>query len=711
MKRFLVVLGLLLASTLPVFAQYPWTGGLNACQFGRMDLDGDGISDLIAFDRHGDRILCFLNKGGAGVIDYLYTDAYDAFFPELHGWVIFSDYDGDGKEDIFTYSKGWAGIKVYRNVSINHPEFQLVVDPYLSSWQGGGEVNILATEADYPAIVDVDGDGDLDLLTFGVMGTFIEKHRNLSVERFGCRDSLLFERTDPCWGHVAESEENNLMYLDTCLFGYGIVVTDECLRHRGSTVTIRDLTGDGLLDMLLADVDYPGLTLLINGGASSSPMMVSQETDFPPRKPVSLFSMPLPFFTDIDNDGVDDLLVSPFDPDPMVSEGQNSVWLYLNRGTDNNPDFQLVTKSFLQDSMLDVGTGAYPVIVDYDGDGLLDLVVGTVGNVDSVWYQYGSLEVRRQPQLTLLKNVGTAQVPAYSVKPFPMAFPELDGMAGWVPAFADLDGDGRLEMLLGTAEGRMALYDDDGTLLDLDLLHYDKAWSAPCFYDVDQDGNMDLVVGNASGRLSLYLGKDGSFEKKTDYWGGVDVRDYATSYYGYSVPALFRLGGKTYLCVGSESGRIFLFDGVSAEDEAVFEDVSDRWTGFCETMPRRFGMRSAASLADLDNDGRLDIIVGNFSGGLQLYNAVVPVNFSLEEIEFEEDLSIYPNPVQSQLRIVSKNDRLRQVIVVDLMGRKRMERAVERKDITLELSVLPSGVYLLVAYTERGLVNRIFLKR
>lgn len=199
MKRFLVVLVLLLASTFPGIAQYPWTGGLNACQFGRMDLDGDGKSDLVVFDRHGDRILCFLNKGGMGEMKYLYTDAYDTFFPELHSWVIFTDYDGDGKEDIFTYSKGWAGIKVYRNVSIDRPEFQLVVDPYLSSWQGGGEVNILATEADYPAIVDIDGDGDLDLLTFGVMGTFIEKHLNLSVERFGCRDSLLFERSDPCW--------------------------------------------------------------------------------------------------------------------------------------------------------------------------------------------------------------------------------------------------------------------------------------------------------------------------------------------------------------------------------------------------------------------------------------------------------------------------------------------------------------------------------
>ena len=91
---------------------------------------------------------------------------------------------------------------------------------------------LIATNADYPAIVDLDGDGDLDILTFGVLGTFIEKHRNLSVERFGHRDSLVFEKTDPCWGRVAESEENNAMYLDTCLFGKSLIFNND-FRHRG----------------------------------------------------------------------------------------------------------------------------------------------------------------------------------------------------------------------------------------------------------------------------------------------------------------------------------------------------------------------------------------------------------------------------------------------------------------------------------------------
>ena len=624
--------------------------------------------------------------------------------------MVFADYDGDGREDIFTYSKGWAGIRVYRNVSVGHPVFQLVADPYLCSWQGGGEVNILSSEADYPAIIDVDGDGDLDLLTFGVMGTFIEKHRNLSMERYGCRDSLVFERTDSCWGFVAENEEDNLMYLDTCLFGYGLVVPCDDWRHRGATVTVNDLNGDGLLDLLLGDVDYPGLTLLINGGDETTAVMVSQTSLFPSQQPVHLFSMPAPFFTDIDNDGVDDLLVSPFDPDPMASEGLNSVWLYLNRGSGSLPDFQLVTRSFLQEQMIDVGTGAYPVIVDLDGDGLLDVVMGTIGNIDSTWYQYGSLEVRRQAHLTWMRNVGTADSPIFSMESFPHSMPELEGMLGLVPAFADLDGDGRLELLVGTASGRMLLFDDDGSLLDDDFLHYDRPWSAPFFYDVDGDAMVDLVVGNVTGRLTFYHGENG-FVKVTDYWGEVDVRDYSTSYYGYSVPSLFRFGDTTFLSVGSESGRLFLFDEVSADGESAFNAVLGHWPMAEEDFPARFGRRSAASMADIDHDGHLEIIVGNFSGGLQLFNARIPVNNYGVADDEGVGLLVYPNPATSRLHLLIPTKDPQRVVIMDLMGRKLMERNEVSERMELDVEGLPSGVYLLLVLTERGGVSRIFLKR
>lgn len=675
----------------------PWAGGLNACQFGRIDVDGDGKKDLLVFDRHGNRLSCFINKGDAGEIRFVLDNSYVAHFPHLTDWVVFADYDGDGRDDIFTYSKGWAGMKVFRNISVEQVEFELVVSPYLTSWQGGGEVNLLATNADYPAIVDLDGDGDLDILTFGVLGTFIEKHRNLSVERFGHRDSLVFERTDHCWGRVAESEEDNVMYLDTCLFGKSLIVNDG-FRHRGATLAVRDLTGNGLPDLLLADVDYPNLVLLKNGGTPENALMVSQVTDFPENTPIHLPSMPVPFFTDVDNDGVDDMLVSPFDPNPMACVGQNSVWLYLNKGTNHNPDFQLYTKSFLQDQMIDVGTGAYPVFADVDGDGLTDLVIGSIGDMDSTYYNNGVLQTHRSAQLAWYKNIGTRQNPVFQL--YDRDFGGLSALKtmGLVPTFGDLNDDGRLEMLVGTAEGRLLRFDADFNLVDDDFLHFDKAWSTPCLFDVDGDGVLDIVVGDESGKLAFYQGvmqgNETQFSFVTDSWGGVDVCDHTASYFGYSVPMLFRKGNEVVLAVGSEQGKMFLFKDLGG----VFTDVSNHWSDYVCGFENRFGLRSAAALADLNDDGTLEMVVGNFSGGLELLNGNIAVNQGVEEL-LESDFLVYPNPAQGLVTI----EGIGLLKVSNLLGQTVLTREIDGRTSI----ALPRGFWLvrLNGFTKKLIVE------
>ena len=104
----------------------PWAGGLNSVRFSEIDLNLDGVPDLLGFEKHGNRLLPFLrtNQG------FLYAPQYARSFPDLHDWVILYDYNQDGKTDVFSY--GLASVRVFENISEDSLQFRLVTDPLLA---------------------------------------------------------------------------------------------------------------------------------------------------------------------------------------------------------------------------------------------------------------------------------------------------------------------------------------------------------------------------------------------------------------------------------------------------------------------------------------------------------------------------------------------------------------------------------------------------
>jgi type IX secretion system substrate protein/VCBS repeat protein/FG-GAP repeat protein len=690
---------------------FPWAGGMNSCQFGEIELNGDGIKDLLVFDRIGNRILPFLNLGIKDSIAYSFAPEYSQGFPELFDWVILVDYNQDGRNDIFTYAKGFAGMLVFQNLSNNGElKFKQMVSPFLTSFQGGGYTNILVTYADYPAIVDLDEDGDLDILTFWGLGSFVEMHQNLSIEKYGNADSLDFEKVKFCWGNFAESDESNHIYLDTCNDDRNELGIRKD-RHTGSTFFVHDLNADGAKDLVLGDVDYPGLVLLQNGGTSVDANMISQNWDFPSEtKKVNLFSMPVLAYLDLNNDGLKDLMASPSDPGTYISGNKKSSWLYLNSGENNKPDFHFVDDQFLQKDMIDLGSGAYPEFLDFDGDGLMDMIVGNYGYYDSSWYDsWLTLNSSFTSKLALFRNIGTIDQPAFSFYD-----PDFGGLSdlslrGLVPTFGDLDGDGDPDLLLGNQDGDLIYYKNVANRTDtIELVFVEKTfqginvgdYSSPQLFDINNDNLLDLVVGEKKGNLNYYENSGTAevpvFTFVTDSFGFVRVTDLNTSNYGYSVPKVFQHAGHMNLIVGSEQGELFFYKDIGLNLSGHFEE-SDSLAFLIDTANFTFasGLRSAAAIADLDADGFLDLVMGNMSGGMNYYsrgNAVV--HPSIDERKNETQIWIYPNPAKGFVWVKSEaaleNAEIR---LYNVFGGLVQKRQFSGTEFRIDISALAKGIY------------------
>ena len=694
---------------------FPWVGGLNAVQFISTDLNDDGNPDLVLFDRLGNRLLTFIDNQS----EWKYVPEYQAFFPPVVHWVIMRDYDNDGDDDLFTYTTG--GIKVYRNDGQQTPDFVCITDPFLTSLQGSIYTNILTTYADYPGIIDIDHDGDLDILTFWGLGSFVEMHTNRSMEVYGHADSLLFEKTTYCWGRFAESEESNELFLDTCINGQFQPGNEP--KHTGSTFLVFDEDYDGDYDLLLGDVDYPTLAFLKNGGSDQEAFMISQQFDFPESFPVFLYSFPCAFLLDVDFDGLKDLIVSTFDPSPDHSEVSENIWMYKNQGSDTQYDFQLQNMDFFQRDMIDLGAGAYPVFYDWNSDGLLDIVTGNYGYTDTCYLDaFYTLHCKYSSSVTLYLNEGTRTTPSFA-----LADGDLFGLSALkeealFPTVGDVDGDGDDDWVIGTGSGEFIFLRREGPATPPEFEMFPFAFdainpgkfSAPLLYDLDDDGDMDLISGSRAGKLTFFenTGINGGipdFAFVTDELGGVDVRELNMSYYGYSTPTLFTApDGRKILLVGSESGRIFAYDSIAGNTETDFHLLS------ADLYYLRTGIRTACAAAYLNDDNWPDLIIGNYAGGLTLFRGIWPPsgnNESPDPVAFQ----VVPNPAASHVSVtLNFGDNLPHffdVAVFTVHGELVHKETAVYMTGNIDISEWPDGLYVVSASYTNATQSGVLVKK
>ncbi|RZJ94598.1 MAG: VCBS repeat-containing protein, partial [Hymenobacter sp.] len=401
---------------------HAWAGGLNTPQFSSIDLNGDGQLDLYAFDRETGRSYTFLSAAAGTGRRWQYAPVYESSFPvDLANWVQLRDYDGDGQADLFTANTR-AGIRVFHNEGLvkGRPRFRLASEELTFALGSMSSININTGSYNVPSIQDINGDGRLDILTYDfVNSATLELYLNTGTGRG--TNLASFQQSSNYWGHIQSCFDcaayqpegaaacsttpvqpavpgsgGNKRLHSTAL---GVVsklwryadAGNQVLHSMGHNVVAVDLNGDGKLDLLDGRDNCPQLTRLLNTGSSSTSASFTQEninSSFPLTTPLSNSIFPAPYLLDVDFDGVQDLLVSPNMVDNSIDHVsmRRTVQQYTSSSPGALPTYRLVTDGFLQNDMLDVSEGAAPTFGDLDGDGLADMLVGTIGDKVNGYY-------------------------------------------------------------------------------------------------------------------------------------------------------------------------------------------------------------------------------------------------------------------------------------------------------------------------------------
>lgn len=716
-----------------------WAGGMNNPQFSVPDLNNDGLNDMVIYERINRSVKTFINKGTPGNPKYEYAPRYALNFPPVQSYLVMADYNCDGIADLFHLGDNivapMTGIAVFRGYY--NADNELCFEYYKNLFYTNVSymqypVNAYVNPSDIPAIIDVDGDGDLDFVAYSNLSQVLY-YQNTRVEDGLPCDSINIRLADNCWGKAWHPDDRYRRYNlgFSCDNSHLTRRTKDASgnkpTHTGGALCLFDADGDGDLDCLAGNESFDDMVFLRNGrkapgytGATDS--MVFQDTLW---KGLKLPRGPAAFWIDADADGRKDLLLAPSFEN--ISENYRCAWFYKNTGTVQSPQYTLQTDIFLVDQMIDHGSSAYPLLYDYDKDGVMDLLIGSAGYYSpggvfrSKLAYYKNTTTATEISFTLMNNdllkmvdCGLAEAPPGTSK----KISDYDcSSRGAAPAVGDLNLDGLDDMVLGHTDGTLSFYkniadsagvppewkythklrDVSGNLIDV------GEYAMPCIYDLNKDGKPDLIIGYMTGKLYYYenVGAPGELKLKyrTDTLGGVQVNDF----YGKSAPFIGRMdnAGKDYLVIGSDRGNIYRYDGFEhGVDTGVFRLIDESYSSIVA------GLHTAVTIGDLDHDGKYEMIIGNEFGGVTLYKQALLVDTTLDPppivvppvVPAGESLKLYPNPAAGKLFIgVSKGDipEDAEIIITNTVGQRiRTVAGIRGKaDIELDIAHLSPGVY------------------
>jgi hypothetical protein len=368
---------------------------------------------------------------------------------------------------------------------------------------------------------------------------------------------------------------------------------------RFDTLLLGDVTGDGRPDLIGREPGAASGTLWIirHDGSSGNPY---GSTPYWAGTGWNLADAML--LGDATGDGF---------PDIVVRDGAGSLWIYPhNHATTQNP----------YTSRTAAGTGwtvgQTLVLADATGDGRLDLI-GRSGDA-----------------LTIHPHNGAASGQVWSGPPIPAG-------TGWDFANAviagDLTGDGRPELVARVHQGDLWVYPGDGETPWSDRFSAGNRWAYEdqlLLGDVTGDGKIDIVARDpkaVSGTLWIYPG-DGATD--SDPWTA--TRAFAGT--GWNLATAMALGdltgdGRPDLLIKDRGGELWVYPHNGTTGATNPWTVQRRWVG------SGWGTARELRLADVDGDGRADLVDLEVDGTLWVYPTGSPESGAQPPIKIDGDWS------------------------------------------------------------------------
>ncbi|MDM8557527.1 Calx-beta domain-containing protein [Candidatus Parabeggiatoa sp. HSG14] len=529
---------------------------------------------------------------------------------------IFADLDNDGDLDAVIGEYDFNIVNYYENTGTALVEKTGATNPFNGINVGFGSS---------PALVDIDNDGDLDAFLGSDRGTLVY------YKNTGTSSSSNFE---------AQSGSNNPFD--------GVTVVS-----KWSTPTFVDIDKDGDLDAFIGE--YEGtLNYFENTGTVSSPIFVERVDTNNPLNNIDVGFVSKPRFVDIDHDG---------DFDAFIGEAESMVNYYENVGTARNPYFTLQVNPFMG---IDIGGISAPTFIDWDKDDDWDAFIGagdgairyyenlgpvTGGRFINQALVFKGISMGKYSAASLVdidndgdldafigeedgvinyyKNTGTPNNPLFveqtnSANPFE----GIDIGSNSYLAFADIDADDDFDAFIGEINGTIKYYQNTGTATDslfeeqtgtanpLNEVNLGTgSYSEPFFIDIDQDGDLDVFIG---GNTTHYYRNDGT-NKVPNFveQNGVNNPFNNKINAGFSFSFVDFDGDDDFdVFFGEPSGVINYFENTGT---ASIPNFVARMGGANPFADVDVGKYSFPFLADIDNDGSLDALIGEEDGTIQHY--------------------------------------------------------------------------------------------